>query len=147
MIFGLSIEDWVLPTGTVPAVKDKKDFLERLGKAVKDSTDDGQAVLTWGYHPAFYGPLTKAELDGISTTKPVIVWGRSCHEMFFNTATLARAGITGQAVAAFPETARAQSNLADGHFWEQGLFAVLPHIASFVASPQRLQAGLELTRD
>ena len=30
----LSIEDWVLPAGTVPAVKDKQDFMTRLAKAV-----------------------------------------------------------------------------------------------------------------
>ena len=62
-----SIEDWVLPTGTVPAVKDKKDFMERLGKAVTALNDKDQSLLTWGYHPAFFGPLTRAELDGIST--------------------------------------------------------------------------------
>lgn len=31
----LSIEDWVLPSGVVPAVKDKQDFLQRLGSAAK----------------------------------------------------------------------------------------------------------------
>ena len=31
----LSIEDWALPTGTVPAVKDKSDFMERLASAEK----------------------------------------------------------------------------------------------------------------
>ncbi|MBL8894297.1 MAG: amidohydrolase [Rhizobiales bacterium] len=143
----LSIEDWVLPTGTVPAVKDKRDFMERLGQAVSRLEESNEALLTWGYHPAFYGPLTRAELDGISTTRPIIVWGRSCHEMFFNTATMERAGITDAVFAAFPDSAKEQSSMAEGHFWEQGLFAVLPHIASFAASPQRLTAGLELTRD
>ena len=143
----LSIEDWVLPGGTVPAVKDKQDFLRRLGSAVKAAAPSDEAVVTWGYHPAFFGPLTKAELDGISTTRPIIVWGRSCHEMVFNTATMQRAGITDAVFEAFTPTAREQSSMADGHFWEQGLFAVLPHIASFAASPQRVRAGLELTRD
>jgi len=143
----LSIEDWVLPSGVVPAVKDKQDFLERLGSAVKAAPPSDQAVVSWGYHPAFFGPLTKAELDGISSDKPIIVWGRSCHEMVFNTATMQRAGITDAVFGAFPSTAREQSNVADGHFWEQGLFAVLPHIANFAASPQRMRAGLELTRD
>ena len=143
----LSIEDWVLPGGTVPAVKDKQDFLQRLGSAVKAAAPSDEAVVTWGYQPAFFGPLTKAELDGISTTRPIIVWGRSCHEMVFNTATMQRAGITDAMFEAFTPRAREQSSLADGHFWEQGLFAVLPHIASFAASPQRIRAGLELTRD
>jgi predicted amidohydrolase YtcJ len=143
----LSIEDWVLPGGTVPAVKDKKDFMERLGKAVTALNDKDQSLLTWGYHPAFYGPLTKAELDGISTTNPIIVWGRSCHEMFFNSATMERAGITDAVYEAFPASVKEQSNMAEGHFWEQGMFAVLPKVASFAASPERLQAGLELSRD
>jgi predicted amidohydrolase YtcJ len=143
----LSIEDWVLPTGTVPAVKDKQDFMTRLAQAVNAAPDSQDALLTWGYHPAFFGPLTKADLDTISTTRPIIVWARSCHEMIFNSATIARAGITQAVYDGFTASAREQSSFADGHFWEQGLFAVLPFIAGFAASPARLRAGLELSRD
>ncbi|MGL4528043.1 MAG: amidohydrolase, partial [Aestuariivirga sp.] len=53
----LSIEDWVLPTGTVAAVKDKQDFIDRLTAAVAARTDPDEPVVTWGYHPAFYGDL------------------------------------------------------------------------------------------
>lgn len=143
----LSIEAWVLPDRTVPAVKDKQDFMQRLSAAVAAAPPSGDALLSWGYHPGFFGPLTKADLDTISTTTPIIVWGRSCHEMYFNSATMTRAGLTDAIYQAFPDSAKKQSSMADGHFWEQGLFAVLPHIASFVASPQRLRQGLELTRD
>lgn len=143
----LSIEDWVLPSGTVPAVKDKQDFIERLTAAVAALTDPDAPVLTWGYHPAFYGALTRAELDAISATRPILVWGRSCHEFFLNTATLDRGGLTREAYEALPASAKEQSNFEDGHFWEQGMFAILPHIATMVASPERLRAGLELTRD
>jgi predicted amidohydrolase YtcJ len=143
----LSIEDWALPGGTVPAVKDKQDFIERLGKAVNEKSDPTEPVLTWGYHPSFYGPLNRAELDNISTTRPIIVWGRSCHEMFLNSATMERGGLTQEKFDAFPASAKKQSNFADGHFWEQGLFAILPFVATMVASPERLRAGLELTRD
>lgn len=143
----LSIEDWALPGRTVPAVKDKQDFMTRLADAVNGRADPDEPVLSWGYHPAFYGPLTRAELDTISTTRPIIVWGRSCHEMFFNSVTMTRGGLTEEKFNAFPPSAKEQSNLANGHFWEQGLFAVLPFIASMVASPERLKAGLELSRD
>jgi predicted amidohydrolase YtcJ len=133
----LSIEDWVLLTGTVPAVKDKQDFIDRLTVAVAARTDPDEPVLSWGYHQAFYGPLTRAELDVISTTRPILVWGRSCHEFFLNTATLERGGLTREAYDAFPASAKAQSNFEDGHFWEQGMFALLPYIATTVASPER----------
>lgn len=143
----LSIEDWALPGGTVPAVKDKQDFMKRLAQAVNSRPDPDEPVLTWGYHPAFFGPLTRGELDTISAKRPIIVWGRSCHEMFLNSATMARGGITEKVYGGFTASAKEQSNLANGHFWEQGLFAILPHIASMVASPERLKAGLELSRD
>lgn len=143
----LSIEDWVLPTGTAVAVKDKQDFIARLTATVAARTDPDEPVVTWGYHPAFFGPLTGADLDAISTTTPIIVWARSCHEMIFNTVALQRAGITADVVAGFSETAKQQSNVPKQRFWEQGLFAVMPFAAPLVATPERLRAGLELTRD
>ena len=143
----LSIEDWVLPSGTVPAVKDKADFITRLTAAANALADAQAPVLTWGYHPDFFGPLTRADLDAISTTRPIITWARSCHEMIFNTPALARAGITADLVAGFDATAKLQTAFDDGRFWEQGLFAVMPKAAPLVASPQQLQSGLELTRD
>jgi len=143
----LSIEEWALPTGTVPSVKDKADFMKRLTAAVEARTTPGEPVVTWGYHAAFYGPLTRADLDGISTERPILVWGRSCHEMILNSAALTAGGVTQAAVAAFDAASQKQTNLAEGHFWEQGLFAVLPNIASLVATPEQLRAGLELSRD
>jgi predicted amidohydrolase YtcJ len=143
----LSIEDWVLPSGTVPAVKDKQDFITRLTAAVAARTDPEEPVVTWGYHPAFFGDITRAELDAISSTRPILVWGRSCHEFFLNSATLERAGFTDEAFAKFPESAQAQSNVELGHFWEQGMFALLPSIANMVATPERLRSGLEISRD
>ncbi|MCF1710995.1 amidohydrolase [Tabrizicola sp. J26] len=143
----LSIEDWVLPSGTVPAVKDKQDFVSRLSATVASRKDPDEPVLTWGYHPAFFGQLTGADLDMISTTTPIIVWARSCHEMIFNTAALQRAGITKEVIEGFSETAQRQSEIGEQRFWEQGLFAVLPYAAPLVATPDKLQAGLELTRD
>ncbi len=143
----LSIEDWVLPTGTVPAVKDKADFMTRLKAASDAIADPEQPLLTWGYHSAFFGPLTGADLDAISTTRPIITWARSCHEMILNSAAMRKAGITHEVYDAFPASAQEQSSFADQRFWEQGLFAVLPHVSSLVASPAQLHAGLELTRD
>jgi predicted amidohydrolase YtcJ len=142
----LSIEDWVLPTGTVKAVRDKQDFIARLTAAVAKG-DPAEPLLSWGYHPAFYGDLTRAELDKVSPKRPVMVWGRSCHEMFLNTAALDLGKVTREVVDGFSPSAREQSNFDKGHFYEQGLFAVLPSIARYVASTERLKAGLELSRD
>lgn len=143
----LSIEDWVLPSGTVRALTDKQDFIDRLTTAVGKRTDPDEPVVSWGYHPAFYGPISRKELDAISTTQPILVWSRSCHEMTLNSRALEMGGVTEEVVSGFPETAQSQTSFEDGRFYEQALFAVLPFIASLAASPERLKAGLELTRN
>jgi predicted amidohydrolase YtcJ len=143
----LSIEDWVLPGRTIPAVKDKADFITRLTAAVKAAPDPSQAVLTWGYHPAFYGPLTRSDLDAISSETPILSWGRSCHEFVLNTPAMNRAKLTEELWNGFSDSARRQSNFAEARFWEQGMFSILPYIAGMAASPEKLRAGLELSRD
>lgn len=143
----LAIEDWVLPDRTIPKVRDKADFMARLAAASAALADPSAPLLTWGYHSGFYGPLTRGDLDTISTSRPIMAWSRSCHEMILNSAALAQGKVTEDLVTAFPASARAMSNLAEGHFWEQGLFAVLPFISGMIATPERFRAGLELTRD
>ena len=73
----IAIEDWVLPQGTSKAAKDHADYLKRLAEANARLTDPNALLLTWGFHHYFHGKLTKADLDAISTTRPIIVWHRS----------------------------------------------------------------------
>jgi predicted amidohydrolase YtcJ len=144
----LAIEDWDLPTGFFPAVKDKADFMQRLAAAEHAMTNPEEPLLTWGYHPSFYGKLTRAQLDQVSERRPIVVWARSCHEMIFNTAAMKTAGVTKELVAGWNKSQQDQSSYEEGRFWEQGLFAVLAtKMATMVATPERLQSGLELARD
>jgi len=143
----LSIEDWDLPSGAIPAVKDRDDFLKRLAAADKKRTDPRAPIVSWGYHPCFYGPLTRADLDKISKDRPIIVWHRSCHQVTLNSAALSANGIDRALVAGWGATPREQSNLEEGNFYEQGLFAVLPNIAGMMATREKLEQGLYIMRD
>ncbi|MGL6269523.1 MAG: amidohydrolase, partial [Chitinophagaceae bacterium] len=143
----LSIEEWALPTGTIPAVKDKNDFMTRLTAAEKKMTDPDEPLVTWGYHPSFYGPLTKTDLDKISKTRPIFAWLRSCHEIVMNTPALTKYGVTDALIKTWGETPQKQSVLAEGRFWEQGMFAVAPKIAAVLATPEKMQKGLEITKE
>lgn len=143
----LSIEDWELPSGTSTAVKDKNDFMTRLSDAEKKMDDPEEPLVTWGYHPSFYGPLTKADLDKISSTRPVFAWLRSCHEIVMNTAALNKYGVNSDLIKTWGETPQKQSVLEEGRFWEQGMFAVAPKIVTALATPEKLQSGLIITRD
>lgn len=143
----LSIEEWRLPTGTIPAVKDKADFIKRLTDAEKKMTSPDEPLVTWGYHESFFGKLSRTELDKISATRPILVWCRSCHEIILNTAAMNKGGITQELVNSWTASQRNQSNFEKGHFWEQGVFAAFAKVATMVATPERLTKGLLLTRD
>ncbi|WP_170603460.1 amidohydrolase [Ruegeria arenilitoris] len=143
----LSIEDWDLPDGNTTALEDKDDFMTRLAKAESELSDPSEPLLTWGYHAAFYGPLTRSDLDSISGERPIFAWARSCHEFVLNSAALSKAGVTKELVESWSESEQSQSNFEDGHFWEQGLFAVLPNIAPMIANPDKFRSGLLTMRD
>jgi hypothetical protein len=139
----IAIEDWVLPSGTVPAAKGQGAYRRRLTEASARLTDPAALLVTWGYHPLFHGPLTRADLDRISSTRPIIVWHRSAHEFIVNSQALRSTGIDAAFIAALPESARRQTNLDDGHFWEGGMFGVIPKLLPAIATPERLRRGLE----
>lgn len=138
----ISFEDWVLPSETVVAVVGRDAYLERLVAVEAAMDDENEPLLTWGFHHLFHGKLTRSDLDAISNTRPILVWHRSAHEYVLNTAALDSLGITQEFVDSFPPSAKAQSNWEEGHFWEQGLFGVLPKIQPVVMDPNRLAAGL-----
>lgn len=139
----IAIEDWVLPAGTVPAAKTAEAYRARLAEANARLRTPTELLVTWGYHPLFHGPLTRADLDRISTARPIIVWHRSAHEFIVNGKALETYGIDAAFVAGLPEAARRQSNLDEGHFWEGGMFGVMPKLLPAIATPERLRRGLE----
>ena len=139
----IAIEDWVLPSGTVPAAKDREDYITRLSAAEASLQDPEEMLLTWGFHHYFHGKLTRADIDKISATRPMIVWHRSCHEFILNTPALETLGIDEAFISGFSDSAQKQSNLAEGHFWEQGMFGIVPKVVPAIAPPERIRAGLE----
>jgi predicted amidohydrolase YtcJ len=141
----IAIEDWVLPSGTVPAAKTPEEYRQRLAEANARLEDPNEVLLTWGYHHIFHGKLTRADLDRISSTRPIFVWHRSAHEFVLNTKALEAIGVDEALVSAIPETARKQTNLEEGHFWEGGMFAILSKLMPVIATPERLRAGLDFT--
>ncbi len=142
----IAIEDWVLPDGTRPAATSREDYLAKLSATQARMKDPDELLLTWGFHHYFHGRLSKKDLDAISATRPIIVWHRSAHEFYLNTAAEKRFGVTRAWFDKLPDSAKKQSDFANAHYWEQGMFALMPLIAPAVASPDRLRKGLELVK-
>ena len=83
-----------------PGVKTRDAAMQALTKYVK-AAKPGSTVLTWGYDVIAMGGdlLTRADLDTISKTQPIIVWDASEHYVFANSAAIEKYGITDQLVA------------------------------------------------
>lgn len=139
----IAIEDWVLPQGTSKAAKNRAEYLKRVAEASAKTKDPEETMLTWGYHQYFHGELKKADLDAISATRPILVWHRSAHEFYLNSAAEKKYGVTKAWFDKQSESVKKQSDFPNAHYWEQGAFAVLPLVASAIATPARVKAGLE----
>ncbi|MCP4780438.1 MAG: amidohydrolase [Hyphomicrobium sp.] len=142
----IAIEDWDLPSGKIPAAKNKAEYRERLVAAERALEDPDEPLVTWGFHDLFHGEVTRKDLDAISTDRQIIVWHRSAHEFILNTKAMEENGVTKEYIATLTESAKAQTDFDKGRFWEQGaILGALPKIAHLIATPERMRAGLELT--
>jgi len=142
----ISIEDWDAIDGFSPAVRNAAGYEQRLKQALATHRDTTKTFVTWGYHHYFHGELDREKLDRLAPDFPVIVWHRSAHEFFLNTAALAKTGIDRAVIDGLPASARAQASLAKGHFFEQGALAVLGRLAPEFATPASFRRGLEYTK-
>jgi predicted amidohydrolase YtcJ len=143
----IAIEDWVLPQSTSKAAKSRAEYLQRLSAANANLKNPDEVLLSWGYHQYFHGALKKQDLDKISATRPIIIWHRSAHEFYLNTAAEKKFGVTSQWYEQQSDSVKAQSDFANAHYWEQGAFALLPLIAPAIFAPDRLKSGLEFVQN
>ncbi len=133
--------DWSLPGRQVKGVRGRDAYLQRLVDTEND-LDADQWLWTWGYHQFFHGELTRPHLDAISSSRPIVVWHRSFHEIYLNTAAIEALGVEQAALEAHP-----QADLAAGHFFENGLQLLLPELIPRLMEPQRYLAALRDARE
>ena len=137
----IATEDWHLPGRTFAAAMSEQEYRDRLAMAEADRAGTDEWLVSWGYHPLWHGELNRAVLDGISTTRPIVIWHRSCHEFFLNSAACDAMGLTEEAMAGLGR----MSDMIDweaGHWWESGTGAVAGPIFAGFFTPERLMRGL-----
>lgn len=142
----IAIEEWSLPDKTFPAANDPEQYHQLLKQYIAQN-ESAPFFLSWGYHRLWHGELNRGMLDELSTTLPVIIWQRSGHEFIMNTAALQLMNLNEAAIAAIPPAARAQTDLANGHFWEMGALGILPNMLPYIANPQRYESALNVIKD
>lgn len=132
----LAPDDWSLPTGEFPGETTPEGYRARLRELAAQHRDNAAPFITWGYHPLWHGEIWRDDLNEMFGEQPVMLWHRSFHELIGNDAAWDRLGVT-EADAQVEEGA----NWARGHFYENGLKAVVPKLG-FVFAPQRFGGGM-----
>lgn len=137
----IAIEDWSLPGHTYPAAHSAQEYRDRLNAAHLALADPDEWLFSWGYHKLWHGPLDRRALDAISTTRPIVVWQRSCHEWFLNTAAIEALGLTAADMTGHGPASE-MVDFEAGHWWETGMNLLLPRLSPMFTTPQRLAKGL-----
>ena len=132
----LAPDDWSLPTGEFPGETTPEGYRTRLKALAAQHRDPTVPFITWGYHPLWHGEIWREDLNEMFGEQPVMLWHRSFHELIGNDAAWALLGVT-EADAQMDEG----TDWARGHFYENGLKAVVPKLG-FLFTPQRFGGGM-----
>ncbi|MCB1731604.1 MAG: amidohydrolase [Halieaceae bacterium] len=132
----LAPDDWVLPTGVFPGATTPRAYEARLKELVAAHDNPAVPFIAWGYHPLWHGQVYRPQLNEWFPDTPVMLWHRSFHELIGNDAAFAMLGITEADTTGIHE-----SDWAKGHFWENGLKAIVPRLP-FLFEPARFGAGM-----
>lgn len=139
-------DDWELPTGSFPGARTPQAWRSRFAELLSQSNE--RQFICWGYHELFHGPLDRKELDQFAPDRPVVVWQRSFHEIFVNTAALKAWGLEqSEAFAAALAAAKADpahGDLDRGIFSETALAVGLAKLRPVIFAPERIRRGIGL---
>jgi predicted amidohydrolase YtcJ len=135
----VSAMEWETTAGKTRAVRGRGAFLERLAELEAREPDPDGWLIVWGYHQPYHGTLSRADLDALSTERPIVVWQRSVHEFYFNSAALAALALERADFDAHP-----QADWETGHLWERGAFELGAPMVKRLSQPLGYLKGLAM---
>lgn len=134
----VSAMEWETPKGTTQAVRGRDAFLDRL-RDLDSEYDEGEWLSVWGYHAPYHGEITRADLDQVSSTRPIFLWQRSVHEMYFNTPALVALEMQKADFDEHPE-----ADWEEGHLWERGTLSLGGPMLAKLTEPIEYLEGLNM---
>lgn len=135
----ISMNDWILPSGTKKAVIGHDAYMKRIAESIKTNAKPDQAYVIWGYHQLWHGELTRDMLNKIAPNQPVGIIHRSFHEIFVNDAFIKKFNLTERDYKNNP-----QVDWKKGHFYEGGWMALVPKISGMFFNPEKYGIGLSI---
>ena len=129
--------EWQLPDRSVPATTDPQGYISRL-RELEAETPPDKAFFTWGYHGSWHGEMSRDLMDDIAGERPMVVWHRSFHEVYLNTAMMMQLGVTEEQIGQHP-----QIDYENGRFYETGLSFAIKYLNTIIMSQEWIEEGLD----
>ncbi len=140
-------DDWDFPWAQIKGVTGHDAYMKKLVESEKAMKDKKEWFITWGYHQYFHGKISRKDLDAVSMTRPIVVWHRSFHEIYLNTAAINAMKITDENMKGHGHASE-QIDLPNGHFWEAGfIYLGNNYLMKHLASPLRFYKGLKMFKE
>ncbi len=129
--------EWKFPWETVRATTTPEAYRKQLILG-HQQTAGNEPFFTWGYHKHWHGEVSKTILDDIFGDRPAVVWQRSFHEVYLNSAMMEKIDIIEAKVQGRP-----QIDFARGHFYENGLGYAINKLNQIIMAPGWIETGLQ----
>jgi len=140
----VAIDDWTTPNQKTRGVRNRSEYIAKL-QEINEMLEDGEPMISWGFHHYFHEKLTRQDLDKISNDRPILIIHRSFHEFIMNSKALEFFDISNEDIKNLTVNDKKHTNITEGHFSERGLIAVMPKVMSYLAAPERILSGMQIT--
>ena len=105
---------WGAPFAGVPNMQAAMDALKKYSNDIKDPN---QTLLAWGWDEVAMGKVPDRQLlDQVSSTRPIILWNGSGHDMYVNSGMINHYGITPDKVKDIPGVGIDKNGQLNGQF-------------------------------
>lgn len=137
------VPPWPVVTaeGEAIAAPDRISFLARLAE-IEEAAPAGEPLIVWGYHDLVHGPLTHADLDAITTARPLIVWHYSSHDFYLNSKALEWAKMTGALAEKYEGIALDDKGAPTGRLYEDAVPYLMQTLAPALLDNARVRRGM-----
>jgi predicted amidohydrolase YtcJ len=140
----VAIDDWTTPNQKTRGVRNRSEYIAKL-QEINEMLEDGEPMISWGFHHYFHEKLTRQDLDKISNDRPILIIHRSFHEFIMNSKALEFFDISNEDIKNLTVNDKKHTNITEGHFSERGLIAVMPKVMNYLAAPERILSGMQIT--
>jgi len=133
--------EWRMPHKTYPGVEGKENYLKAVKDIIDSKEDKTKTVMIWGYHKSWHGDITLADIDKVTGDVPVIIWQRSTHEIYLNTACAKKYGVKKGDLSAEDDK---QADWDNYHFWERAYQQIkMTKLKPFFGDQEMLKRGMD----